>query len=1002
MRKLLFFLPVLAIGACSQTPVIVPVRSMERPQDVDFICMRVDAKGWHGAPIERCALDRTTFGPSYTGADFQYRLHAVVTQVSRGELAVVDLGTSPVDTVGIGIVKVDPRLPGYTFLPVGAVPSDVAADPNGHAIYVASAHDRRVDVIPSEELRGPIDSTLEQGSSPGWPRLALDPLVDGAPTRLSVVRDDLAGNRLYVLLPEAVGGPKLAVFDIAPDDKTNRDNPISPRSLMPPRIADIPLSVSAATPIGLTPLACGATLEPLVDSFGKPKNKLVTDPRPWWATYDQCFGVKTDPGTKPPVPPTQSTPHLAGIVVAGGYLYASDDHAPFIHVFDVAHGHGVEVQQIAIGAPTSRLAVSEPVPDEVTQANAAAIEVCEFNHWIGDGKDHSADSESVKYLLGGRCRAHRYIYAVDLDDPRKGNGSIAVVDLPVTYKTQPALGIDGKPAEGGLFIVDESIDFAGAQLAQPMGCDSPAFEATRIPLGNFSIGGVNAVPARSVTFMHYDPPSAPANLYGLRCRSGGRTDPIDATAPPLTPADAQARITAEQTWGLDPGDSTLSIPKRLRGTFAFALLDNGSIVVIDVDDYNSLCRGPNLATDVLNGGYFKSRADLSTPGALGSGSSGEYIFRGVRRHHPRSASLYDVNNPPTVSNLTLSNGTNSFGATASTPDELTNPHFLPLVSLPAGSTGVDVTNATVLPSPDNPYSITTEAWTATYQGVLPGFTGTAGSIEGDVFIDAAGAFCRRGTDATDPSLTNHDVVQIIDDVCDSKSGSSCSADLERQCQEQFGYSTDVPLKITRDLIIGQAFENKVTIAKHYERRADGTIDLKDGVHPRMKECFPGLTRYVVRAGSSWVVTGSTSGYYHRIKPRVDGDVTSECVVDVNKPMIYAGRAQQLPHVDRKGTPPAMCERFVNTAWQFAIEQGYDAKGNLPTQRDMRFTFAARFNFSPLTLGIGTLPTSIRPVTAMQQGYDLLRWDEVSAIDAIDKGLTLFWVGDLGGTNHVFN
>ena len=34
----------------------------------------------------------------------------------------------------------------------------------------------------------------------------------------------------------------------------------------------------------------------------------------------------------------------------------------------------------------------------------------------------------------------------------------------------------------------------------------------------------------------------------------------------------------------------------------------------------------------------------------------------------------------------------------------------------------------VATSPDNPYAVTSETWTVTYEGILPGFAGTAGSF----------------------------------------------------------------------------------------------------------------------------------------------------------------------------------------------------------------------------------------------------------------------------------
>src|SRR5687767_8368370 len=97
------FVACLAVSACSQTPVVVPLRSMERPRDVDFICMEQLANGgWRGVSLEKCALnyDDSAKVPG------NFRLHSLVTQQSRGELAVVDIGRTRGDPANL--VKVDP------------------------------------------------------------------------------------------------------------------------------------------------------------------------------------------------------------------------------------------------------------------------------------------------------------------------------------------------------------------------------------------------------------------------------------------------------------------------------------------------------------------------------------------------------------------------------------------------------------------------------------------------------------------------------------------------------------------------------------------------------------------------------------------------------------------------------------------------------------------------------------------------------------------------------
>ena len=95
---------------------------MERPKDVDFVCLlHVDGSTWRGVPLNRCHVLDATDPNNATGPDplddrdpavhrsrpctatittscndrNEYRLHAVVTQLARGEL---------VEIVGVNVV----------------------------------------------------------------------------------------------------------------------------------------------------------------------------------------------------------------------------------------------------------------------------------------------------------------------------------------------------------------------------------------------------------------------------------------------------------------------------------------------------------------------------------------------------------------------------------------------------------------------------------------------------------------------------------------------------------------------------------------------------------------------------------------------------------------------------------------------------------------------------------------------------------------------------------
>ena len=83
------------------------------------------------------------------GSELPFHLFALVTQTTRGEVAVVDL------TAG-GVVDVDPTTPGINFLPVGRLPSDIAATADGTMVYVGSADPNAPSIfaLPSSLILG--------------------------------------------------------------------------------------------------------------------------------------------------------------------------------------------------------------------------------------------------------------------------------------------------------------------------------------------------------------------------------------------------------------------------------------------------------------------------------------------------------------------------------------------------------------------------------------------------------------------------------------------------------------------------------------------------------------------------------------------------------------------------------------------------------------------------------------------------------------------------------
>lgn len=968
-------------GACSQTPVVVPLRSMERPKDVDFICLEQKGDHWEGTSLENCAVTPDQSAPLRPNV----HLHAVVTQISRGELAVADVGTFPSDATNTTLLKVDPRVPGYSFLPVGAVPSDVVADPMGKAVFVASGRDPRIDIIPSQLLRGPIDTTAEQGDKSPWPHISLDPKLDGVASGLAIVRTGDT-RKLYVVLSDAKDSegkslpPKIAVYDLGVD------------ALTPTKIGDIALDSSTAPDLPWAPPACGPT------RFDD-ATKTVTRPNdPWWIAYEkQCFpgSPATPVSSGSYVAPTTTESHIAGIAVVNGKIFAADDLSPVIHVFDAASGR--EERRIPIGSPTSRLAVSPPVPDEVDVHNIRGIDICQELGFLGDGLDHS-DNATIKATLAGRCNMHRYVYAIDFFDPVPGNGSIAIVDLPVTF----APGV----VPGQLDLSKETIDFAHAQLTQPLACDSPNLPPTRLPLGPLGIGGVNSAPARAITFLTIDPPTPTSAIPAARCRAWDRDgNKVNGTQnvphPDVTASNGQIEFEGVSAAAADTrraaGEywraalSQLVLPTTIRGTYGFVALDSGAIVMVDIDDYDSTCRGPQTAASLPDGqpvfAYPGDKPEnTETAGnitVLGPHATGEFYPRVFARHLPHSRYFYDVNSVSPIIAVNLSRSGVGINNDPSSDTGKDKPHFAPL--------GIRGGNAALaLPAADNPYAMTQEVWTITYEGMLPGFVNTIGSLsfEGGVLslTDPAGTFCQRGTEDAGAAPESHDMIELTDDVCAEGICPTGATKSFEECRAIFGDGTETPRKNSRTIFITKAFDDKVTLAPGYDLEA---LRSCFGVSEPATGKTASLHHYVVRASGSWVVIGSQTGYLHRriVDP---ASPDKSCVDDVTRPRVYDGRVRkQLPPLP--GTKsivnediPALCDQFVNPAWRFAIRSGAN-----PSERDMQFAFNARFVFTPLAITVGQIPQSIKSMSIGWDGKERLNWSMIASVDAVDNGLFMF-------------
>src|SRR5262249_47422573 len=142
-------------AGCAQEPVLVPLRSLERSGKVSYVCLGIpgDADGVV-RPLSACGgqvvFDQNTFALDDAGTIPINHLYALVTQTSRGEVAVVDLTAQ-----NGSVIDQNPGIPGANFLPVGAEPTDIVTTAGGTASFVTVAEVGRAGIfaLPSAFIR---------------------------------------------------------------------------------------------------------------------------------------------------------------------------------------------------------------------------------------------------------------------------------------------------------------------------------------------------------------------------------------------------------------------------------------------------------------------------------------------------------------------------------------------------------------------------------------------------------------------------------------------------------------------------------------------------------------------------------------------------------------------------------------------------------------------------------------------------------------------------------
>ena len=758
-------------ASCAQTPPNSPVRSFDRAQKVDVVCMHVEdydpnsniVTEVYPQPLPQA---QCTPAPIYVdGTTLPNHLFAMVTQTTRGEVAIVDL------TAG-NVVDIDNSTPGINFLPVGKNPTDIGSTPDGTMTFVAAAEpgkpaiyalDSRVILGDSRAFNFDLSTVPDAGAPPPfkiptlttWPACALPQ----APGAMSIVPAAIGSNAdagaadagsdanpsytIAVVLPgDEVNSAKLLTLD----PKQFTDGTIGPGSLTSCRI----LSTTELLSPAVTTWTPGPTWDDGIREDGGFNESVVTlDPgnpdagiaptttlvfpagvgNPPLAASCATFDAGSGANTISDVPVL--TPRGGFMARDATTLYIADESIAMIHVIDVSNP----------AAPHENpplLATSQLEPSRKVVVGQIAV------------------SPSTRDF-------RRYLYAIDQTD-----GSIMIFDVSNPSTT------------------------ARTPLTRPHPELNPFSPPDRI---SFSY------PVASLAFASHDysPLASGAALQrGILC------NPNKAAGLSFPPADPGAYYRANN----DPTNASFGIegsvglgPNRLRGVFGFATLTNGSVVVIDVDDWDSPCRRPDPMGDDPQDDEFPNIASPlissvtpNEPGHNGAQDLNPYhapVAYGDRFNYPPAAgagittgtsneAFFPVSAPNRLrSQVLLSNsastgqnipklssqpllaavlGTNSTPLAISGVPGTANPMMLPTYSdlsdisyeaapttpdptqrqpsFPNGATAANGKGGLLLSEPvvdalpgvriswEDPTAHIQQNWQVTYEGVLPAFSGT--------------------------------------------------------------------------------------------------------------------------------------------------------------------------------------------------------------------------------------------------------------------------------------
>ncbi|WP_437537178.1 hypothetical protein WME79_17795 [Sorangium sp. So ce726] len=909
----------LALAGCAAEATPVPVEALAQSGRSAFVCLAIDRPDpnkpgvMRSLPITDCSY-RTVDSSTDYEVDAKDGGRATLPHLYGlvTQTAHGEVAVVDLTTESSQIVDRDPGTPAPSFLPVGAQPVDIVATPGGTASFVAVAEPGRAGIYAL-----PSAKVLPRGGCPApslssWPACSLP----SAP-----------GEMLLVADPPGANG-KLRSSCTPPDEPS----PEGPYTVEPRKPGD---------PGEFVGDAC-STSNGSLDMEGGGRQKLLV-----------------------------TLPDLGGIAVIDAQNLLEGEAG------------GFAACEVDLWIP---LQVSRPPATEPDEAPHGA-------ECADPAVTASSEPASEKPRPAGLALSGNRLYVADLDAP-----VIHVVDLPTPCEPReqpsllPASTLDPRrvvttrrlavaqasppdfkrylyavdAGDGSVMVFDVSDEGSdGAPSRSPLSRENPDWnpfqppDRIRLPAPVRDLAIVQREVPRSLTATGVVP-------RGIRCSSDPKLTPCDSS---ITSCDLETlyRTSADR----DSGAS----PRKLRGTFAYMALTNGQVAIVDIDDLDADCRGPERQS--VRAGC---DADASPSSPLLE-TSGEASCNVVLPHAVRSDTYIVASDgsgqiEPGVQGLPILYDRNgavvplsgeSPKMRATFPSEGAAPDLAlavgvqreAIASSDSAESELDEQglvlrsggpqHALTMNLEDPRVHIADETWTVTYEGVLTSITRASVAFDENLQLRGTDArFCRRGVQSLTSVKAQLTAAGVPEDEAGTRAGQLADfAQITSELpDEDATYWKNVDSAVCSFDTCNAKYGSVITsrpalrIVEAYEDH----LELEPGDEVGFAACcFAGSVQLGIRAGGQWVVRSNGAGFLHHvIADPATGTCRNSCDTRLSR---FNGRVAHTPRDGR--VTDGEVGAFINPMFRFAVT------GGAPEQ-DMQFRFTTQGAFTPLALDLAEI------------------------------------------------